>query len=66
MARLLFNRVGHLLVRALLVITPYPLSNVIIRYLIVGSVVQGLRKYVREHRIPLQPPLPDKGSEAHT
>jgi glycosyltransferase involved in cell wall biosynthesis len=59
MGRLLFNKAGHMLARLLVVITPYPLSNVIIRYLIVGSVVQGLRKYVREHRVPLQSPVPE-------
>ena len=62
--RLLFNRIGHLLARALLIITPYPISNVIIRYLIVGSVVQGLRKYVRQHRIPRQSPAAQPDAES--
>lgn len=53
--RLLFNGTCHALARMLLIITPYPFSNVIVRYLIVGSVVQGLRKYVRQQNIPLQP-----------
>lgn len=59
MSRLLFNSLCHTLARILLVIAPRKLSNVIIRYLIVGSVVGGLRKYVKEHSIPKQPPIPD-------
>ncbi|MFC1583097.1 glycosyltransferase [Candidatus Neomarinimicrobiota bacterium] len=62
MGRLIFNPFCHTLARMFLVITPHTLSNVIIRYLIVGSVVQGLRRYVHQHNIPRQIPGPNPTS----
>jgi glycosyltransferase involved in cell wall biosynthesis len=66
MGRLIFNSFCHTLARMFLVIAPHNLSNVIIRYLIVGSVVQGLRKYVRQHNIPGQSLAPDPTSSDST
>jgi glycosyltransferase involved in cell wall biosynthesis len=60
--RLIFNSFCHTLARMFLVITPHSLSNVIIRYLIVGHVVQGLRGYVRQNHIPSQSPAPNSAS----
>lgn len=56
--RLLFNFVSTVTARLLLTITPVPLSHILIRFLLVSSVVRGLRRYVREHRP--EPQLPSK------
>ncbi len=46
--RLLFNPVTGLVSRALLPVTPFPVSNALVRFLVVASVVRGLRRYVRK------------------
>ncbi len=50
LGRLLFNPVTYSLSRALLPITPFPISNALVRFLIVAAVVQGLRKHVRNQK----------------
>ncbi|MFB0516399.1 MAG: glycosyltransferase family 2 protein [Candidatus Neomarinimicrobiota bacterium] len=55
--RLLFNRLTNSLARALLPITPFPASSILVRFLTVSSVVRGLRRYVRNHPVEAQSPL---------
>jgi len=45
--RLLFNGPGQAVARILLLFAPYPLSNALVRYLSVASVVRGLRRHLR-------------------
>ena len=54
MGRLLFNPVTCFLGRGLLPVTPFPISNILVRFLFVAAVVRGLRRYVREHKVPPQ------------
>ncbi|MBA7595924.1 MAG: glycosyltransferase [Calditrichaeota bacterium] len=44
----LFNPLTYFLSRALLPVTPFPISNVLVRFLFVAAVVRGLRRYVRK------------------
>lgn len=48
LGRLLSNPITCCLGRALLPVVPFPISNALVRFLIVASVVRGLRKYVRK------------------
>ncbi len=48
LGRLLFNPVTCFLGRALLPVTPFPISHTLVRFLVVASVVRGLRQYVRK------------------
>jgi len=48
--KLLFNPFTNLIARGLLTVTPFPLSNVLVRFLVISAVVRGLRKYVRKQR----------------
>lgn len=45
--RLLFNGPGQAVSRILLLFAPYPLSNALVRYLSVASVVRGLRRHLQ-------------------
>ncbi|UCH64091.1 MAG: glycosyltransferase family 2 protein [Fidelibacterota bacterium] len=58
LGRLLFNPITRFLGRVLLPVLPFPISNMLVRFLIVASVVQGLRSYVRNNKIYTQPPAP--------
>jgi len=61
LGRLLFNPVTCFLSRALLPVTPLPISNALVRFLFVAAVVRGLRRYVRNNKVhaqPLTPPHP--------
>ncbi|UCH09809.1 MAG: glycosyltransferase family 2 protein [Fidelibacterota bacterium] len=49
--KVLFSRVIRSIIRGLLIVTPSPLSGMLVRFLLVSAVVQGLRKHVREHRV---------------
>jgi glycosyltransferase involved in cell wall biosynthesis len=55
--RLLFNTLTTTLARIILPLTPFPLSNALVRFSIVASVVRGLRQYVRDHSIKAIPPI---------
>ena len=54
--KLLFNRPAHYLARALLVVAPYSLSDLLVRYLTVAAVVRGLRRYVKAHDVVVEFP----------
>lgn len=58
LGRLLFNPITCFLGRALLPVTPFPISNALVRFLFVAAVVRGLRRYVWNNIIPSQPPTP--------
>jgi len=58
LGRLLFNPITCFLGRALLPIAPFPISNAPVRFLVVASVVRGLRRYVLNNKIPAQLPTP--------
>ncbi|MCH7497266.1 MAG: glycosyltransferase family 2 protein [Candidatus Marinimicrobia bacterium] len=49
LGRLLFNTATSALARAGLALAPPTLGNALVRFLTVGSVVRGLRRYVREN-----------------
>ncbi len=49
LGRLFFNPLTYYMSRALLPVTPFPVSNALVRFLFIAAVVQGLRRYVREH-----------------
>lgn len=49
-AALLFNGILYYSLRALLWVTPPPLSSPLIRYLTVGAVVRGLKRHLRGQR----------------
>ena len=48
LGRLLFNPLTCCISRVLLPVTPFPVSNILMRFLFVAAVVRGLRKYVRK------------------
>lgn len=58
LGRLLFNPVTCFLGRALLPITLFPISNTLVRFLVVASVVRGLRRYVGNNKVHVQPSTP--------
>ena len=58
LGRLLFNPITCCFGRALLPVVPFPISDALMRFLVVASVVRGLRRYVWNNIIPSQPPTP--------
>ncbi len=56
--RLLFNPLTYCMSRAMLPVTPFPVSNILVRFLFVAAVVRGLRKYVRNNKVHAQPLTP--------
>jgi glycosyltransferase involved in cell wall biosynthesis len=57
-AQYLFNFLTASLARLLLPFTPVPLSDALVRFLVVSSVVRGLRRYVQDHQIEASLPAP--------
>jgi len=55
---LLFNPLTCCMSRALLPVTPFPVSNILVRFLFVAAVVRGLRQYVRNNKVHAQPLTP--------
>ncbi len=51
LGRLLFNPLTRFIGRALLSVTPFPISNLLVRFLFIASVVQGLRHYVSDNQL---------------
>ncbi|MEE9161403.1 MAG: hypothetical protein V3U35_00395, partial [Candidatus Neomarinimicrobiota bacterium] len=56
---LLFNPLTVTGARSLLVFSPFPISSILVRFLVVAAVVRGLRRYVRKNqprpRLPVPP-----------
>lgn len=55
---LLFNALTVAVAKTLLMFSPFPISSILVRFLVVAAVVRGLRRYVRKNRPRPRLPVP--------